>query len=152
VSETLRAFWPNDWAAPAWVLPGCLLGGVLIALVLWSWMRGRVSASTGIIGVSLKVLAIVVLILILIEPMRSETRPEPGANLFLILADDSQSLAIRDEGQDKTRAEKLKETLNRLGKSGSVRILTPEGTCSIGESKPCPISPNSPRRAKARLC
>ncbi len=113
MSESLRSFWPNQWAAPDWVLPGLLLGGVLIALVLWSWMRSRVSVSTGIIGAFIKILAIVVLVLILIEPMRSESRPEPGANLFLILADDSQSLAIRDAGEDETRAAKLKAALDR---------------------------------------
>ncbi len=113
MSETLRSFWPNDWAAPQWVWPGTILGAVLIGLVLWSWMRSRVSPATGITGVLLKVLAIVVLVLILIEPMRSQSRPEPGANLFLVLADDSQSLAIRDQGEDQTRAAKLKQTLDR---------------------------------------
>lgn len=113
MSESLRAFWPNQWAAPEWVVPGFLLGGVLIALVLWSWLRSRVTPTTGIIGASIKILAIAVLVMILIEPMRSETRPEPGANLFLVLADDSQSLAIRDAKADQTRAEGLKETLDR---------------------------------------
>ena len=45
--------------------------------------------------------------------MRSETRPEPGANLFLVMADNSQSLGIRDAGEEKTRGEMLKQTLDR---------------------------------------
>lgn len=113
MSESLRSLWPNQWAAPEWVLPGIVLGGALIVLVLWSWFRSRVTPSTGLIGATVKILAIVVLVLILIEPMRSETRPEPGANLFLIVADDSQSLAIRDAGEDQTRAEQLKAVLDR---------------------------------------
>ena len=111
--EAVRSYWPNQWAAPEWALFGTLLGAGLILLVIWSWLRARVSPATGIVGVSVKVLAIILLVLILAEPMRSETRPEPGANLFLILADDSQSLGIRDPGEDKARGEMLKEALDR---------------------------------------
>ena len=105
MSEFFQSLWPNEWAAPQWVLPGVILGGVLILLAIWSWTRGRVSATTGIVGALVKIAAIIILVLILLEPMRSETRPEPGANLFLVMADNSQSLGIRDAGEDQTRGE-----------------------------------------------
>lgn len=113
MSEFFRSLWPNEWAAPEWVLPGVILGCVLTILVIWSWTRGRVSASTRTVGAVIKTAAIFVLVLILLEPMRSETRPEPGANLFLVMADNSQSLGIRDEGEDLTRGDLLKEALVR---------------------------------------
>lgn len=113
MSEYFRSLWPNEWAAPEWVLPGLILGGLLTLLVIWSWTRGRVSATTGIVGAAIKIAAIVLLVLILIEPMRSETRPEPGANLFLVMADNSQSLGIRDQGEEQTRGDLLKEALGR---------------------------------------
>ena len=113
MSEAFRSLWPNGWAAPEWTVPGLILGAVLLGLIVWSWTRSRVSPSVGIFGAAIKILAVVVLVLILLEPMRSETRPEPGANLFLIMADNSQSLGIRDAGEEKSRGEKLKETLDR---------------------------------------
>ncbi len=113
MSDALRSLWPNNWAAPEWAWPGLILGAVLTGLIVWSWTRSRVSTSVGVFGAAIKILAVVVLVLILLEPMRSETRPEPGANLFLVMADDSQSLGIRDPGEDKFRSEKLKDLLDR---------------------------------------
>jgi len=111
--DFLRSFWPNGWAAPQWLLPGLAVGSVLIGLAVFSWMTSRASGKTKVLGLFTKIAAIAILVLILIEPTRHETRPEPGANLFLILADNSQSLAIRDAGEERTRGEILKESLDR---------------------------------------
>ena len=55
----------------------------------------------------LKTVGIVLLALCLVEPLLSRTRPRPGENLFAVLVDNSQSLAIRDSGSWQSRGEVL---------------------------------------------
>ena len=48
----------------------------------------------------------------LLEPLWSGQRAKPGANLFAIVADNSQGLQIKDRGEKRTRGELLRELLN----------------------------------------
>ncbi len=48
----------------------------------------------------------------LLEPLWSGQRARPGANLFAIVADNSQGLQIKDPGQPKTRGEALRTLLD----------------------------------------
>lgn len=128
MSQWWRLSWPNDWAAPEWILPAAVLGIALFLLVLWSNWQGSVSLWVRVVSTAAKTGAIVLLVLILVEPMRRETRPQPGTNLFVILADNSQSLQVRDRGSRQTRAERLQDDLRadaawqvRLGQDFDVR-------------------------------
>lgn len=104
---------PNFWAAQQW-LPIAIAFGVTLAVALaWSWSQSRVSWPVRITGAVLKAAGISLLLIVLLEPMRSDLAPTPGANLVLVLADDSQSMAVRDAGQNKTRAEAMHAALQR---------------------------------------
>jgi uncharacterized membrane protein len=66
-----------------------------------------------------------------VEPLWSGTRPRPGANIFAIVADNSRSMTIRDEGAAKSRGEQLQDELMadtawqaRLGDDFDVRNFT----------------------------
>ena len=103
---------PNYWGALEWRPFAITAAVVLVVLMLWSWTRTHVAGWVRIVGGLAKLLAIVLLAMILVEPMRSETKPRPGANGFVILADNSQSLTIHDPDRQTTRADELKTNLD----------------------------------------
>ena len=104
---------PNYWAATQWMPAAIAFGIVLLIALIWSWSQSSVSWPVRLGGAALKAAAIALLVMLLLEPMRSDLTPTPGANLFLILADDSQSMAVKDAGQKSTRAEALHTALKR---------------------------------------
>lgn len=102
---------PNVWGAPEWRWPAIAMVALLAALLVWGYARTGVAPWVRWAGAAAKLLAVVLLVLMLLEPQRSDTRPVPGANLFLVMADNSQSLHIRDGDQAATRGERLKQRL-----------------------------------------
>src|SRR5262249_56271027 len=78
--------------------------------ILWSYWRGA-PPRLGIVCGVLKAIGIAALILCLLEPLWSGQRARPGANLYAILADNSQSLKVRDNGQAQSRAGMLQTLL-----------------------------------------
>ena len=74
----------------------------------------------------LKAVGFTALAISLLDPLLTGTRPRRGANAFVILADNSQSLLIRDDDATRTRGDWLRDVLaaNRPGRHGWGRILT----------------------------
>ncbi|MFN3150233.1 glutamine amidotransferase [Bremerella sp.] len=105
--------WPNVWAAQEWIVPACAIGVVLFALILWAYSSIQAPLIIKLVCAATKTLAVLLLAALLVEPMRSETKPVPGANLFVVLADTSQSLLVVDPGESDTRADQLKKQLDR---------------------------------------
>ena len=60
------------------------------------------------LAAGLKALGVAVLALCLLEPLFSGTRARPGANLFALLVDNSQSMSLKDRGADQTRGQQVK--------------------------------------------
>jgi uncharacterized membrane protein len=60
----------------------------------------------------LKVLGLAALLTCLLEPLWSGQRARPGANLFAIVADNSQGLQIKDRGETRNRGEVLRDILD----------------------------------------
>ncbi|MEM7233506.1 MAG: glutamine amidotransferase [Planctomycetota bacterium] len=117
--------------SPEWIVPAVILVGVGAMLVAFSYARSRGSRALRLSAAFLKLAGLVALGLCLVEPLVHTTRPRPGANLFAILADNSQSLEIKDDGSQKTRGEVIAETLEkdapwrtRLGQDFDVRTYT----------------------------
>ncbi|HWH69853.1 MAG TPA: vWA domain-containing protein, partial [Candidatus Sulfotelmatobacter sp.] len=98
-------FSARDWFWPA---AGALLLGMLG--VLWTYRSGPASPVKWLCA-GLKVLGVATLALCLLEPLWSGQRARPGANLFAIVADNSQGLQIQDKGEVQTRAEQLAQLL-----------------------------------------
>jgi len=123
--------WPNVWAAQDWIVPAVAIGAVLLALILWAYRSIPAPLAVKLACAAAKTLAVLLLAGLLVEPMRSETKPVPGANLFVVLADRSQSLQVTDPGESETRGERLHERLDRsepwqvrLGQEFDVRRYT----------------------------
>ncbi|WP_165219395.1 glutamine amidotransferase [Aquisphaera insulae] len=114
--------------APQWWTIAAALAAVAAIAILWSYSRARARHPIRVACAVLKALAIAALALILIEPLLTYAHPRPGANAFAILADDSQSLRIRDDGESNSRGEILRDQLRqgpgwqaRLGQEFDVR-------------------------------
>jgi uncharacterized membrane protein len=105
-----------------WLLPS--LGLFAVALfVLWQAYRNTsVDRRIQLASIALKTVGFALLVAFLVEPLWSGTRARPGANIFLLLADNSQSLTIRDDVNQPTRGETLKRLLNDNKADWRVRL------------------------------
>src|SRR5437868_6791473 len=102
----------------AWNWIWLALGVLLLAfgLLFWSYRQAGPAALRSVCAL-LKLFGFAALLLCLLEPMWSGQHARPGANLFAIVADNSQGLQIRDRGSAQTRGELLRNLLNpQLGK------------------------------------
>src|SRR6476659_1066209 len=108
-----------------WSVGVCVVG---LAMLVWAYARaGHVVWVRALAGL-LKAAGILLLAALLLEPLFTGTRPRPGSNLFLVVADNSKSLQLADRGNRKTRGQtmqaKLAETtpwLTRLAQDFDVR-------------------------------
>ena len=96
----------QDWIAPVAVF---LL--VATVLVVWGYRRETAQGPLRVICAGLKLLGLLTLGLVLLEPLWSGERARPGANMFAILADNSQGMQIKDHGASQRRGEELRNLL-----------------------------------------
>lgn len=94
-----------------WLWPAAaILAAALV--VLWLAYRGiRGERRVHVACAVLKAIGFVLLAVFLVEPLWSSVRVRSGANLVLIVADNSRSLEIRDAGSERTRGDALKSLL-----------------------------------------
>jgi uncharacterized membrane protein len=116
------------WGSPQWATVALLLAGVAAAVILWSYARARAARPVRVWAAVLKALGLAALVLSLVEPLLTGTRPRRGANAFVILADNSQSLSVRDDQAARTRGDWVRDLLRkqspwqtRLGQDFDVR-------------------------------
>ncbi len=95
----------------AWTWPLLVAGAVVAALVVAGYLRSPVARPVKTVCAALKLVGIAALLLCLLEPLWSRPRARKGANDFLVLADNSQGLRIRDRGAKESRGEGLKKEL-----------------------------------------
>jgi uncharacterized membrane protein len=89
------------------------IGGLALVLLLLVWsLRTSPAGPLAWVSAILKFLGFTALAACLLEPLSSGLRARPGANLFAIVADNSQSLQISDRGSERTRAQQLADLLN----------------------------------------
>lgn len=87
-----------------------LVVAALIALV-WAYTQSNYAAWVRTIAGLLKTVGILLLAALLLEPMFSGTRPRPGSNLFLVVADNSKSLQLADKSHGPSRGAAMKARL-----------------------------------------
>ena len=116
------------WGSPQWMTGALVLLGIAAATILWSYARAGTKRSVRIAAAMLKALGFTALAISLLDPLLTGTRPLRGANAFVILADNSQSLKIRDDNTTGSRGEWLRDVLRqeapwrtRLGQDFDVR-------------------------------
>ncbi len=94
-----------------WVWPAGVLVVIVLTLLVWSYRRAASLSTTHRIAFGLKLLGVLTLALCLIEPLWGGRRAKSGANLFVVAADNSDSMNIRDRGADQSRGETLRTVL-----------------------------------------
>ena len=105
-----------------WIgLVGAMLAAIL-ALLIWSYWRAPQFGVAHIVAFALKLLGVLILGVCLIEPLWSSMQAKSGANLLVVVADNSQGMAVRDRGQILTRGQTLQRTMD-LGKAGWLATL-----------------------------
>jgi uncharacterized membrane protein len=95
-----------------WLVPTLVMLGVLLALMGWSYRGSIADTRIRVACFFLKLLGLLALGFCLLEPLWSGQRVKPGANHFVIVADNSQGLQIRDNGKSQTRGEFLRDLVN----------------------------------------
>ena len=109
MTETPTLIWgARDWAGVA-----LALASVAAVLLLWSYGRASGKPGVRIAAGLLKGLGFAILILALVEPLLTGTRPRRGANAFVVLADNSQSLQIHDDQATTTRGDWIRDKLKK---------------------------------------
>lgn len=94
-------------------LPWAVVATVSGTLVLlWAYTRSNYALWLRVVAGLLKTCGIVLLAALLLEPLFTGTRPRPGSNLFLVVADNSRSLQLADHGQRHSRGAAMKERLS----------------------------------------
>ncbi|QDT04514.1 hypothetical protein K227x_29060 [Rubripirellula lacrimiformis] len=116
------------WGAPQWAAPASIVAIVLAAFVVYGYVTSAGNRGVRLAAATLKVLAIALVAICLVEPMKRGTRPRPRANVLPIMVDTSQSMQVSSGGSDQSRFQdvvaKLGDDapwLGRLGQSFDVR-------------------------------
>ncbi len=94
-----------------WVLPVAVFLAVSLGVVAWSYRRDATSGAVRAVCAALKLLGLLTLGAVVLEPLWSGQRVTPGANLFVVLADNSQGMRIKDRGAAQSRGEVLRGLL-----------------------------------------
>src|ERR1043165_4917051 len=94
-----------------WLLPAILFLVLAAGIVFWSYRQAATGGWLRAICVFLKLLGIAALAICLLEPLWSGQRAKAGANFFVLLADNSQGMQIKDQGETRSRGEVLRNIL-----------------------------------------
>ena len=97
--------------ASPWIWPAVFVVVVVVALMVWSYRRSPEFGVIHGIAFFLRLLGVLVLALCLIEPLWSGRRAKSGANLFLVVADNSSGMGIRDQGESGSRGDILQAAM-----------------------------------------
>lgn len=92
---------------------GVAAGLFLVALVVLTWAYIRLAATGGVRVVCffLKFAALTLIGVCLLEPLWVGSRPRPGSNLFLVVADNSRSMQLAGAGSGQSRGAAMKASL-----------------------------------------
>ncbi|MBL9202544.1 MAG: hypothetical protein JNL39_18680 [Opitutaceae bacterium] len=99
------------FSATHWLVPVLVFAGVAVLVLFWSY-RAAVGHPLRWVCLGLKALGLAALALCLLEPLWLGQRARPGANLFAVVADNSQGLQVRDRGETESRGAGLRRLLD----------------------------------------
>src|SRR5262245_39694634 len=86
----------HSFGAPSWLPWACVLFGAGVLALIWSYMRSGGPAWLKLTALMLKAAGLFLLAACLVEPLFTGERPRPGANLMIVVADNSRSMQLAD--------------------------------------------------------
>jgi uncharacterized membrane protein len=95
----------------AWLVPVAAGVFILVAAMVWSWRGSAAEGWVKFVCGLLKLAGIIALALCLLDPQWIGERARPGANIFGVIADNSQSLNVKDAAETHSRGDMLREEL-----------------------------------------
>jgi len=97
------------WGAPEWSGWALTVGVILTLVVIGNYLASPgPKTAWSALAVALKLSAIGLLAVCLLQPMRSGTRPKPQANLFAVLVDNSASMSLQAVAGQPSRGETVR--------------------------------------------
>jgi uncharacterized membrane protein len=97
--------------AGPWGWPAVLVLVVALVFLFWSYRRSAELGAAHKVAFFLRLLGVLALALCLIEPQWSGKRAKSGANIFLVVADNSSGMNVLDRGASQSRGQILKTAL-----------------------------------------
>ena len=94
-----------------WLISAIAMVAIAIVVLVVMYQRTPGDPRTKFPAALLKAVGFALLGFCLIEPLKSCERAKPGANIFVVLADNSQGLKVRDGRSRETRGGKLAKAL-----------------------------------------
>ncbi len=90
-----------------------IFSAVALVVLFWSY-RALAGQPLRWVCLALKAVGLTALALCLLEPLWLGQRARPGANLFAVLADNSQGLQVKDQGESASRGEGVRKLVDPL--------------------------------------
>src|SRR5262245_10082769 len=94
-----------------WLGWAAALAAIALVVLTWAYYQAGYAAWVRAVAGALKATGILLLTILLVEPLFTGTRPRPGSNLFLVVADNSKSLQLADRGNRQTRGAAMQARL-----------------------------------------
>jgi len=88
----------------SWLWPVAAFLVIGVGLLLWVYRAESATRGVRLLCATLKLLGILTLAACLLEPLWSGKRARSGANVFVVLADNSQRMQVKDQGAAGNRA------------------------------------------------
>ncbi len=95
------------FGAREWTTAACILAAIVTMLAVWSYAVRNQLSGLRFVAMLLKVAAVGALAFCLLEPLRRQERPRPGANVMALVVDNSRSMEMRPPGQVSSRIERI---------------------------------------------
>src|SRR5881392_3080028 len=92
-----------------WLWPASGLLAVALLLVIWGYRSVPATPGVRLSCAFLKLLGFLALAACLLEPLWTAKRAKPGANYFVVLADNSMGMQIKDRGASRSRADTVRD-------------------------------------------
>ncbi len=96
----------------AWLWPAAALTAVGAGLLILVYRRAAADPGLRALCAALKLLGLLTLAACLLDPLWSGQRAKPGANIFVVLADNSQGMQIKDRDAKESRSDFLRGLLD----------------------------------------
>jgi len=98
-------------SASTWMWLAVPVLAAALVLLVWSYRRSPEKGAVHKTAFCLRLLGIAVLAACLMEPLWSGKRAKSGANLFLVVADNSSGMNVLDRGEPRSRGQILQAAL-----------------------------------------